>query len=257
MKVYKLVTQDMKSAMGMMDWEIGKRVSVGGKLEMCHNGIHVYSHPMVAVFLNPIHCGIKNPIMLECTTGCKSMGDASKWVVRSVTPKRKIEVPEMTREHKVATAILCVMEIYKEKKWVGWANGWLGDKDRTRASASSAASSAAYDVAASAVAFDAASAAFDASAAAFDAASAAFADAAAASSAAFDAASAAFDAASAASAYDAAAFAAARAASAAAAYDVAAFAAARVAASASSAAASAGVDVIAKIEEARQYLKGE
>jgi len=211
MKVYKLVTQDMKSAMGMMDWEIGKRVSVGGELEMCHNGIHVYSHPMVAVFLNPIHCGIKNPIMLECTTGCKSMGDASKWVVRSVTPKRKIEVPEMTREHKVATAILCVMEIYKEKKWVGWANGWLGDKDRTRASASSAFSAAAYDVAAFAVAYDAASAAFDAaSAASANAAIAAFADAAAASSAAFDAASAAFDAASAASAYDAAAFAAAR-----------------------------------------------
>ena len=206
MKVYKLVTQDMKSAMGMMDWEIGKRVSVGGELEMCHNGIHVYSHPMVAVFLNPIHCGIKNPIMLECTTGCKSMGDAGKWVVRSVTPKRKIEVPEMTREHKVATAILCVMEIYKEKKWVGWANGWLGDKDRTPAAAAYAAA-AAYDYA-----YASAAASYAADAAAYAAASSA-----AAAAARADASSAA-----------------------AAAY-----------------AAYAGVDIIAKIEEACQYLKGE
>ena len=135
MTVYKLVTQDMKSGIGKMKWELGVKNEVEGELRMCDHGIHVYSHPMVAVLMNNAHCNIQEPILLECTTRCKPMGDATKWVVRSVTPKRKVDVPEMTIEHRVATGILCAMEVYKKKGWVKWAKRWLSGNDRTAADA--------------------------------------------------------------------------------------------------------------------------
>ena len=72
------------------------------------------------------------------------MGDASKWAVRSVTPRRKIEVPEMTTEHRVATAILCAKEMWKDLEWNEWADEWLSGENRTADAARSATADAAY-----------------------------------------------------------------------------------------------------------------
>lgn len=86
---------------------------------------------------------------------------------------------EVTLNQRVAFGILCAMEVYKNPKFIEWAENWLSEKDRTYASADAIAHTAANDdsYAAYAVAYAAISVASAASAAVDDVAAAAIASA--------------------------------------------------------------------------------
>ena len=167
MKLYKLTDQDDRTK-GGCQWGENITVETDGKGGLCSAGFtHWYTHPLLAVLLNPIHGSYD----LDTAHLWEGEGEVTKndtglkvGCVKATTTKR-IELPAVTREQRVRFAIACVWQVCKEKRWRKWAQGWIEGTDR-----SGAASSASY---ASASASYAASAAYYASSAASYAAKAA------------------------------------------------------------------------------------
>ena len=120
--------------------------------------IHAYTHPLLAVFMNPVHARIKNPILWEGKGEGEAKFESEKCGFRKFTTLRQIPLPEVTDVQKITFGILCVKEVYKDPSWNQWADKWLSGEDRTKSSAyaaSSAASSAARAAANAAYAADA------------------------------------------------------------------------------------------------------
>jgi len=181
---------------GGCQWGKGVEHEAPGEGDLCTAGwIHVYTHPLLAILLNPIHGNFKHPHLWECEVLGKHMTDRGlKEGWQKVKMTKRLRKPRITLTQKQRFAILCGKAVYKEERWNKWADKWLSGEDRSRiaasaASAHSAASAyAAAAYAASAVAYAAYAvyAAYDAaSAVAYAAASAAYAASAAASAAAY------------------------------------------------------------------------
>jgi hypothetical protein len=137
--------------------------------------IHVYAHPLIAVFMNPIHGNFANPLIWECDVNGVSAHDSQiKSGFRSVTTVRKIDLPVISIEQRIRICLYCAMKQHHDPAFLKWANDWLDGSDRS----ANAAVSAAY--AADAAANAAANAADAAANAAADAAANAAANAAAA-----------------------------------------------------------------------------
>ena len=145
-KCYKLTTQNnftMKKTL----WGENVSHSVSGKGELCSAAgwLHAYSHPLLAVLLNPIHANIKNPKLWEAYgSGLKKSDHGLKLGFTKLTTKKEIALPVITDTQKIAFAILCALEVCKEPRFVTWANNWLSGKDRTADAAAYAAYDAAY-----------------------------------------------------------------------------------------------------------------
>jgi hypothetical protein len=152
MKKYKLTNQDMRTHNGFQ-WELGKEVNTDGDSEkLCNeHWLHYYHHPLLAVLLNPIHAHIINPRLFEVKALGKHLDDKGiKGGCTKMTLVKEIELPEITLNQKIAFAILCALEVYKESTYILWANNWLNNVDRSAI--------AAYDAAYAAYAVDAADA---------------------------------------------------------------------------------------------------
>ena len=145
MKKYKLTDQDMRTHNGFQ-WELGKEVITDGdSKKLCtKHWLHYYHHPLLAVLLNPIHANIDNPRLFEAKALGKHLDDKGlKGGCTKMTLTKELELPELTLNQKIAFAILCSLEVYKESTYILWANDWLNNVDRSGAAAD-AADAAAY-----------------------------------------------------------------------------------------------------------------
>jgi len=150
MKYYKLTDQNMQTFLGFQ-WEIGKWVHTSGKGSLCTKGwLHCYTHPLLAILLNPIHANIKNPKLFRVSVkGKRETNKGLKLGFSYMKLVKEIPVPTITLTQKIAFGILCAKEVYKEEKWNQWANNWLSGKDRSK---DASAAFAIYDAAGAAVA---------------------------------------------------------------------------------------------------------
>ena len=157
---YKLTTQEGKTR-NETQWgeNISHEATGDIKQGLCSDAwIHAYTHPLLAVLMNPAHAMIKNPIHWEGKGEGEAKFEPLKCGFRKFTTLRQIPLPEVTDVQKIAFGILCVKEVYKDPSWNQWADKWLSGEDRTKSSAyaaSSAASSAARAAANAAYAADA------------------------------------------------------------------------------------------------------
>jgi hypothetical protein len=194
--LYKLTDENGQTKNQTQWGENVTHVAAGLGHALCSNAvIHAYEHPLIALFMNPIHAAFSKPQLWEARGEISVKDGQLKCGCKQLTTIKQLPIREITTVQRIAFGILATTKVYKNKQWRLWADNWISGKDRSRASAASAADDAFF--AADAAADAAASAADDASA--FSAA-----DAAASASAAFSAASAAFFAADAASSTDAA-----------------------------------------------------
>jgi len=202
--VFKL-TDKFGQTRRMTQW--GNNVShtaKGNSKKLCSNGfIHYYTHPLLAVLMNPVHADFKSPKLWEAEASGKIINEALKSGCKTLRTIKEIPLPEVSGVQKIAFGILCAKEVCKGKAWNKWADKWLSGEDRSKESAD-AARSAAYSAANVAHAAYAANAANAANAASYAATRAANAAAARAANAAADAADAANDAAYSAAAANAA-----------------------------------------------------
>ena len=157
MKLYKLTCFDNETKNNTLWGENVTHTANGKGNKLCtEDFIHAYRHPLIAAFMRPHHVPIYYNKLWECE-GEAITDDGTKVGCKSLTTLKEVTLPELTTEQRVKIAILCAKEVYKEKKWNEWADGWLsGKRSRelaldacvaTRADANAAyyAASAAYD----------------------------------------------------------------------------------------------------------------
>jgi hypothetical protein len=142
---YKLTTQE---GMTQNNTQWGENVTheATGDIEqdLCSNAwIHAYTHPLLAILMNPAHAMIKNPILWEGNGEGEAKFEPLKCGFRKFTTLRQIPLPEVTDVQKVAFGILCAKEINTDSSWNQWADKWLSGEDRTKSSAYYAAYAAA------------------------------------------------------------------------------------------------------------------
>ena len=163
--LFKLTTQEGKTHNETQWGENVTHEATGDiKQGLCSDAwIHAYTHPLLAVLMNPVHADIENPILWEGKGEGEAKFEPLKCGFRKFTTLKKIPLPEVTDVQKVAFGILCAKEVYKDKdsSWNQWADKWLSGEDRTEASA------AAYAAAADAAAYAANAARAAANAAAY------------------------------------------------------------------------------------------
>jgi hypothetical protein len=187
-KAYKLTNENMQTY-GDTKWTIGRWKTTSGEGDLCTSGwLHYYSDAKLAAFLNPMHAKFAQPRLFEIEVQGKIKEDRGlKYGCTKMRLIKELQFIKPTTEQCLKFAILCALEVCKDKQFVQWATNWLNGTDRSKESARAAdAAAAAYAAA------DAAAAAKAAKAAAWaDAARAAAAAAWAANDAAWDAATAA------------------------------------------------------------------
>ena len=152
---YKLTDADgytRRGESGETKWDeyAPQRVTTGDG-DLCGPGwTHVYTHPLLAEFLNPIHGkygSCAKLISVNVSGKCKKdRGLKEGWTkvsFRSHETRQKISSVSV-----ISFGILCALEVYKEPKFQLWAKNWLLGKDRSyaysSAHAASVASSAAH-----------------------------------------------------------------------------------------------------------------
>jgi len=141
-KLYKLTNKDGTSY-GGRQWGPGITHETDGRGEVCGPGfMHWYTHPLLAVLLNPIHADFKNPVLWEGEGEIAKEDHGLKVGCTKGTTIKQIPLPTVTIEQRVRFGILCALEVCKDKSFVQWANDWLSGKDRTVATAWAAASGA-------------------------------------------------------------------------------------------------------------------
>ena len=182
---YKLTKQDL-TTYNYTKWVLNEWKETSGNGELCDSGwLHCYNSPLLAILLNPIHANIHNPKLFKCEVDGECLTDyglKEGWTRMRII--EEMELPQLSNINKVAFGILCALEVYKDEKWVTWANNWLENKDRSKESAravccyryaaSANAANAANAAAASAYAYAAYAAVFAANATAYAAESTAY-----------------------------------------------------------------------------------
>jgi hypothetical protein len=153
---YKLTTQEGMTQNNTQWGENLTHEATGDiKQGLCSDAwIHAYTHPLLAVLMNPAHADIENPILWEGKGEGEAKFESLKCGFRKFTTLKKIPLPEVNVVQKAAFGILCAKEINTDSSWNQWADKWLSGEDRTKSSAYAAANAA--NAAAAYAAFDAA-----------------------------------------------------------------------------------------------------
>jgi hypothetical protein len=135
MKLYKLTTEDhftRKGKSGETRWWPHRTVTTEGRGGLCGPGyIHAYTHPLLAVFLNPIHADIHDPVLWECIGTPRLSDRGLKVGCTQFTTMRVIDLPAVTLEQRVRFAILCAQRPPSFAPFYAWAKAWLSGTDRT------------------------------------------------------------------------------------------------------------------------------
>jgi len=139
MKLYKLTRPD-GTAYGGAQWGEGVTIETSGEGELCGPGYtYWYTHPLLAVILNPIHAAYTDPVLWE-GEGEVVKSDGLKVGCKRATTIRRIPLPQVTTEQRIRFAILCALEVCRKPEFVAWAKAWLSGADRSWGSTQAAQS---------------------------------------------------------------------------------------------------------------------
>ena len=149
MKLYKLTDAAGWTRRGMCNgllWAEGvtHTVSVTGTTLCSDQVIHAYEHPLVAIFMNPIHADFTTDMRLgECEGEVVVREGQLKCGVKSLTVLRELTAPAMTIDQRVEVAVRITKQVCNDADWNAWADKWLSGEDRSEAAAMAAARDAA------------------------------------------------------------------------------------------------------------------
>lgn len=134
-KLYKLTTQDYKSRAGTYNetlWGPGVTHKGTGKGPLCSAAyIHAYTHPLLAVVMNPIHAAIGNPVLWECEGTVAASDHGLKVGCPELTTTRIIPLPVIRQEQLIAAGILHANAVRKDDRFQRWASAWMDGTDRS------------------------------------------------------------------------------------------------------------------------------
>jgi hypothetical protein len=147
--VYKLTDADRytrRYKSGEMRWRVGQAVAApGGKL-CTYDVIHAYSDPYIAVLMDCVHGQYGETARMMEARGIICADEGTKLGLTKLTPVRWMKKPVLSISERVATGILCTLEVSDDAPFKNWAIKWLSGEDRTSVAATAeyAARAAAY-----------------------------------------------------------------------------------------------------------------
>ena len=107
-------------------------------LWLCSEGLfHYFLHPYFAVMFKEKYRCEDYSKLYEVLPERKIIKDGSLCGATKLTLIKQLEIPEVTLEQRISFGILCALEVYKEPRFVEWANNWLNGKDRSKESTAS------------------------------------------------------------------------------------------------------------------------
>ena len=125
MKLYKL-TNELGQTYNKTQWGEGVEHTASGRGPLCADGwLHAYTHPLLAVLLNPIHAGIKRSQLWEAEGEVGAEDHGLKVGCTRLRTVRQIPVPEVTTEQRVRFGLLCALAVYHEPGFERWARSWM------------------------------------------------------------------------------------------------------------------------------------
>jgi hypothetical protein len=144
MNLYKITDEDGRTRVNTQWGEnITHRAKEKGKTLCSNQVMHAYTDPYMAVFFNPIGGNYDDKTMLLWEAKGRVIAKAvDKVGCKQLTTIRQVKKPIITTEQRVEIAIRCAVQVYKNTKFIKWANGWLSNKDRTVAAAGAAGAAA-------------------------------------------------------------------------------------------------------------------
>ena len=149
MKLYKLTDADGYTRRGESNetlWGVNVTHSASGTgTTLCTSDvIHAYEHPLIAVFMNPLHANTPNPVLWEAEGEVVAREGQLKCGVKTLTTLRRIPLPEITLAQRIRIAIYCALEQCRTFKFVTWATNYLSGSDTSVQSATEMASSVSF-----------------------------------------------------------------------------------------------------------------
>ena len=145
MEIRWKLTDENDRTYNRTQWGLNVTHEAPGTGDLCTSGwIHVYTDPLLAVLLNSIHGNFQRPHLWKCYVQGLHIDDKGlKEGWSKVTTVEQVELPNITITQRVNFAILCALEVYKNKEFVIWAEKWFNNLDRSSAAAYAAAANAA------------------------------------------------------------------------------------------------------------------
>lgn len=127
--IYKLTDQLLQTHHGFQ-WAIGETCTASGEGNLCGPGfLHGYTHPLLAVILNPVHAGIREPRLFLGHGVIARTDRGLKVGCTKMTLDKEIPIPAITPDQRIRFAILCAKEVCKGEKWNKWADNWLSGEN--------------------------------------------------------------------------------------------------------------------------------
>ena len=140
--LYKLTDQQGRTRPGGANetqWGEGVTHTAPGKGALCTEAyIHAYTHPLLAVLLNPIGGNYEDPLIWESEGIVERDDHGLKVGCTSFTTLCQIPLPAISVEQRVRFAILCAKRVCNDPAWNTWADRWLDGTDRTAVAAEAA-----------------------------------------------------------------------------------------------------------------------
>jgi len=131
-----------------LQWGVGVTHEASGYGHTLYSDkwIYCYADPLIAV-LRDCQEGRYCPFahLWECLGEGEHLSDGLKWGFRRITTLRELPLPKVTAEQRVRWGILCSLEVYKEQRYVQWAQRWLRGTGRKATTSIQKIIYAAYD----------------------------------------------------------------------------------------------------------------
>lgn len=141
-KLYCKWVSDDLTTMNDTKWEINipKEFPVPKRddLELCPEVFfHYFCHPLLAVMFKEKYGCESYSKLYEVSPGGKILEYLHHYFGSStkLTLIKELEIPNVNDIQKIAFGILCVLKVYKDPKFVSWANNWLSGEDRSNQAA--------------------------------------------------------------------------------------------------------------------------
>ena len=144
--LYKITRLDLTTYGGFQYTPKAWTPTLTGRGDICGSGwYHAYTHPGLALLLNPIHGNYSMPFRLWRAEGVIGINDHGLKVgITRLRLVQELQMPTITTESRVSFALLAALAVYPTSAaFTQWAESWLSGADRTEAAASEASAAAA------------------------------------------------------------------------------------------------------------------
>jgi len=139
---WKLTDQEWETY-GHTKWGPNVTHTASGEGELCGPGwVHVYTHPLLAAFLNPAHADFPKPILWRGRGIAGKTDHGLKLGCSRFTTLEIVPLPQVTIEQRIRFGIICTRAVYFDPGWNRWADDWRNGNDRSAESARAAAAAA-------------------------------------------------------------------------------------------------------------------